>query len=185
MSNKKRANLELELPIETQKELILSLYAVMNCYDVFRELRSRGFPYRQQVVSRYIKDLGVMRKKGKIIKAKHRRDCKLCSDSYEPRSSRQIYCEVCVPHRDRAALTAAVKFGMSRAQLSAILNQQQNACAICQIPFVGKGSQCIDHCHVTGRVRGVLCPKCNFAIGLMGDKPDVLRSAAKYLESNS
>ncbi|MGW5421011.1 endonuclease domain-containing protein [Streptomyces sp. NPDC003943] len=43
----------------------------------------------------------------------------------------------------------------------------------------------VDHCHETGRVRGVLCFNCNSAIGKLGDDPDVLRRAIAYLEGNA
>jgi len=43
----------------------------------------------------------------------------------------------------------------------------------------------VDHCHETGRVRGVLCFNCNSAIGKLGDDPDAVRRAAAYLEGSS
>jgi len=43
----------------------------------------------------------------------------------------------------------------------------------------------VDHCHQTGRVRGVLCFNCNSAIGKLGDDPDAVRRAAAYLEGSS
>ncbi|MGW4159353.1 endonuclease domain-containing protein [Streptomyces sp. NPDC004788] len=43
----------------------------------------------------------------------------------------------------------------------------------------------VDHCHETGRVRGVVCFNCNSAIGKLGDDPDVLRRAIAYLEGNA
>lgn len=43
----------------------------------------------------------------------------------------------------------------------------------------------LDHDHVTGGVRGLLCPSCNWGIGKAGDKPAVLRAGADYLEKSS
>ncbi|MFJ3233170.1 endonuclease VII domain-containing protein [Streptomyces sp. NPDC086787] len=43
----------------------------------------------------------------------------------------------------------------------------------------------VDHCHKTGRVRGVLCFNCNSAIGKLGDSPDAVRRAAAYPEGTS
>ena len=42
---------------------------------------------------------------------------------------------------------------------------------------------CIDHCHVTGKVRGMLCNSCNRGIGLLKDNPEVLMAAVKYLSN--
>ena len=41
----------------------------------------------------------------------------------------------------------------------------------------------IDHCHKSGQVRGVLCPNCNTAIGLLNDDPTVLKKAISYLNA--
>ncbi|MEU6367791.1 endonuclease domain-containing protein [Streptomyces sp. NPDC046931] len=43
----------------------------------------------------------------------------------------------------------------------------------------------VDHCHKTGKVRGVLCFNCNSAIGKLGDDPDAVRRAAANVEGNS
>ncbi|WP_255952940.1 endonuclease VII domain-containing protein [Streptomyces odontomachi] len=56
--------------------------------------------------------------------------------------------------------------------------QSGRGCVIClAAPAVH-----VDHCHKTGRVRGVLCFNCNSAIGKLGDDPDVVRRAVAYLE---
>ncbi|WP_347878324.1 endonuclease VII domain-containing protein [Streptomyces sp. KS 21] len=58
---------------------------------------------------------------------------------------------------------------------------QGGLCCIClKAPAVH-----VDHCHETGRVRGVLCFNCNSAIGKLGDDPDILRRAISYLEGNA
>lgn len=55
-------------------------------------------------------------------------------------------------------------------------------CAICgEVP---DAPLCIDHDHKTGRVRGLLCSRCNLALGLVRDDPATLRRAAAYLANN-
>ena len=58
---------------------------------------------------------------------------------------------------------------------------QGNRCAICATAFSAITAPCLDHCHESGRVRGALCEKCNLGLGLFGDSPERLVSAANYL----
>jgi len=46
----------------------------------------------------------------------------------------------------------------------------------------GKAKLAVDHNHLTGEVRGLLCHNCNRALGLFGDNPDIIRKAVEYLE---
>jgi hypothetical protein len=70
-----------------------------------------------------------------------------------------------------------------------LLDEQGNACAICGDADDNKWSRGglrrdgwhIDHCHETGKVRGVLCPPCNLMLGYARDNVDTLRRAIDYL----
>ena len=74
-------------------------------------------------------------------------------------------------------------YGMTLEDYNKMWIEQSGKCAIC-----GKHEQeldtvlCVDHCHTTGKVRGLLCSKCNAGIGLLQDDFNVVLSAAKYLE---
>lgn len=57
---------------------------------------------------------------------------------------------------------------------------QDKRCAICK---QSKPLE-IDHCHITGKVRGLLCRTCNAALGMVKDDIDILREAISYLEKN-
>ena len=52
-------------------------------------------------------------------------------------------------------------------------------CNICGTELQKK---CIDHCHTTKKIRGVLCNNCNTALGLFKDNPEIIRNAIQYLE---
>lgn len=47
-----------------------------------------------------------------------------------------------------------------------------------------KSKRCIDHCHKTGKVRGILCDGCNVGLGSFGDNPKTLKLAIAYLEKH-
>lgn len=74
------------------------------------------------------------------------------------------------------------KYGLDAAALESLLNGQDWCCSICATPFASQKEIHIDHCHKTGRVRGVLCQGCNTGLGLFRDDRLRLTLAAKYLE---
>jgi hypothetical protein len=66
-----------------------------------------------------------------------------------------------------------------------MLNGQGGACAICKTPAADLDRRiCVDHDHVTGGVRGLLCSNCNSAIGKLQDDPDVVAAALAYLTAH-
>lgn len=60
-----------------------------------------------------------------------------------------------------------------------MLTKQKGLCAICHKKMIKVN---IDHCHATGKVRGLLCPECNRGLGLFYDDANRLISAAEYLK---
>lgn len=75
-------------------------------------------------------------------------------------------------------------YGVDNATVESMLKAQGGACLLCSktFSFEGKGSKPhIDHDHNTGRVRGLLCLKCNLALAVV-EKKDFLEKALKYLE---
>ena len=73
------------------------------------------------------------------------------------------------------------KFGIGFNQYQIMYNEQCGGCFLC-----GKKEQrnlAVDHNHITGMVRRLLCGPCNQALGLFKDNPDVLRKAAEYVET--
>lgn len=76
------------------------------------------------------------------------------------------------------------QFNLTLEQYDAMFEAQHGACAICGYSDTSdpKFFPMVDHCHVTGRVRGLLCSNCNHALGKFKDSPERLRKAAEYLE---
>ena len=88
-------------------------------------------------------------------------------------------------HRSRI-YNRRVKYGITPEQYDQLHTSQKGVCAICWKPEtkISHGTLCllaVDHDHATGKVRGLLCDKCNRSVGLLGDDAVVLRRAAEYL----
>jgi hypothetical protein len=83
-------------------------------------------------------------------------------------------------------------YGLSADAFMALLEAQDGACAICGLRMSDGDADHtsgsvrranVDHCHKTGRIRGLLCNRCNTGLGQFSDDPEILRRAAAYLES--
>lgn len=72
------------------------------------------------------------------------------------------------------------RYGITLETFRELAEKQNGRCAICGNPPRGK-RLCIDHDHDSGRVRGLLCHRCNRAIGFFGDSPELLAKALAYL----
>lgn len=140
--------------------------------------------------------------------------CTLCQNEFpsevflNPLTDRALrYCLDCrsKPEAERKTLASRLQYEKNRLQNSirmrcynhgitkdeflSMLEKQNNACAICSLPFSfearGKGSQssrpCVDHNHETGKVRGLLCSLCNTGLGSYKDREDLLFAAIEYL----
>jgi len=75
-------------------------------------------------------------------------------------------------------------YGLTRDQYEAMLDAQGGVCALCKRPArkIGGFILDVDHDHVTGKVRSLLCRLCNIGIGHFHEDPTLLRAAAEYLE---
>lgn len=77
-------------------------------------------------------------------------------------------------------LYRARQYGLTREHLENLLIEQDHRCAICG-ELEPWERLFVDHDHATGQIRGLLCPECNMAIGLLRDDLDVIASAALYV----
>ena len=88
-------------------------------------------------------------------------------------------------HRERER-----KFGISRQEYADLFLKQNGVCAICKQPEtatrLGKvKALSVDHCHTSGKVRGLLCSDCNTGIGKMKESREALLAAIRYLDEHS
>jgi poly(3-hydroxybutyrate) depolymerase len=79
----------------------------------------------------------------------------------------------------------ANKYGLSAADFTHMWEEQGGCCAICHQQMTPTGtsptSACVDHCHETNKVRGLLCNHCNRGLGLFKDNKEFLAAAIEYL----
>lgn len=105
---------------------------------------------------------------------------RFCSKTCNPKYPKKSDKPLTVGKRHRIK-----KYGLSVEDFYALLYAQRGACAICGDRASGKGPSGrrlnIDHCHKTGKVRGLLCVSCNRALGWFRDNPELLRKAIVYL----
>lgn len=76
------------------------------------------------------------------------------------------------------------RYGMTERVFTMLLEAQDNRCAICGTDEPGGRGDgfVVDHCHSTGRIRGLLCSACNTGLGLFKDNAETLAKAIKYLK---
>lgn len=119
----------------------------------------------------------------KTVKDGRSARCKACAcisnTLYYARNKEQIL----IRHR-------AKKYGFSVKQLQTMLARQNNNCAICGLPEAQRlngvlPALCVDHDRETGKVRGLLCVRCNSMIGQANYDPYRLKMAIRYLKKAS
>ena len=98
--------------------------------------------------------------------------CKKCSAEYADKYRQENYNKV-----------YAKKFNISEEEVQTLL--EKHSCEICgKAPKAVKRNS-IDHCHITGKVRGLLCDDCNTALGKFKDNPTIIQSAIDYLKKHA
>jgi recombination endonuclease VII len=125
-----------------------------------------------------------------------RKRCPDCNESKQlndfPRNKnskdgRHAYCKPCHNARGRETRDRLYggsrhyhltrRYGISAARAQELIDQQGGVCAICR----ERPPDHVDHDHVTGEVRGMLCLPCNTGLGHFNDDTAVLQKAIEYL----
>ena len=77
-------------------------------------------------------------------------------------------------------------YGLSKDQYLEMLAKQNFVCKICNVhnDDAAHGTLCVDHCHSTGKIRGLLCHNCNSAIGLLKESEELLLRSIDYLKGD-
>ena len=117
-----------------------------------------------------------------------RSQCKLCTNAKGRVRSKRWGKKW---HQGRRNSWLKRRYGLTLETYDALLKSQGGVCKICHSPSPRRNNQaymCVDHCHKTGRVRGLLCVKCNVLVGLLetlGPASKITWNAMLYLKNSS
>jgi hypothetical protein len=110
--------------------------------------------------------------------------CKSCKKTKREEKRSQM------PHEDwllqNRKYWLKTKYNLTLEEYNDKLLEQKHQCAICFADEINvfKGLLFVDHCHTTGKVRGLLCHHCNTALGKFKDSEQILNNAINYLEQH-
>lgn len=76
------------------------------------------------------------------------------------------------------------KYGITLEQFEQLFAIQNRRCALCKSTKSDKNNFVVDHCHKTGKIRGILCSYCNRALGMFKDDACILLKAIEYLKGD-
>lgn len=120
---------------------------------------------------------------------------KLCGDceqektldnfSLTPAGHPRSICKPCRVKRNKYRFPK--EYGISYDDVIELTKAQEYKCAICGTheKEVVREKLFVDHCHTSGKVRGMLCSKCNTMLGMANDNINILASAISYLKQNN
>lgn len=102
--------------------------------------------------------------------------CKICHQQYKRDSA--------TTPKNRKAEKLKLRYGLTYEEWELMREKENYSCMICGITEdeIGRVLD-VDHCHISGKARGVLCNSCNNVLGKAKDNIDVLRAAITYLET--
>jgi hypothetical protein len=184
----------------------VQLYGTLNCRvtescgcQKSRKSTEAGARGKEYVTEKACPTCGVVKPvAGFTYRAKLDKDSpRRCIECYEQyvRKERMQDPEFAAKHRERMRvyftkpnvklrmreLKMLRKFGLTLDQYRAMRDSQGGACAICGTAPPGEYDLRVDHCHATGKIRGLLCATCNLALGNLGDTAAGVHRAVEYL----
>lgn len=114
----------------------------------------------------------------KSVRPKDPRVCQTCKIVFSPTGSKQRICSSC--SRTIKARNIALRYGITLEQKKEMYEKQSGLCILCR----ERDAKCIDHDHLTGRVRGLLCVSCNTALNRIESVQGWAERAHEYLGRN-
>jgi hypothetical protein len=155
-----------------------------------RSVRRLRKTYRGRQEEKVCKKCGILKSRSSFDATSRQGTRGICKDCYgkfrysqiksDPRQYRNKLDHVLISVKKRYRQHLFSKFGITEEDYQGMLASQNGTCAICRR---SKARLALDHDHKTGRLRALLCWRCNMAIAILED-PEWLGSATSYLEEH-
>lgn len=116
-------------------------------------------------------------------KRKQDGNCLWCGCLQKKSDNGNVYCEF---HSKKLKELQPEKYrrGLSEETLQEMFECQNHKCKICKTKAKSHKNLCVDHCHSTDKIRGLICSNCNSGLGFFKDNPKFLKAAIEYLNTN-
>lgn len=127
-------------------------------------------------IEKDIKDFGKRKHTGDGLETSCRRCYQKRTDEWKAANPEKRY---------KSTFKSALKrkFSLTLEQYQEMLDKQLCSCALCfKIKKKEDKALAVDHCHDTGKIRGLLCSECNLMLGLAKDNKETLKRALEYLD---
>ena len=105
-------------------------------------------------------------------------ECKGCGVAFTPKKCRGKPMQYCTAECHKAASSMISHYGINMSEYNAMKAMQGEACAICGDR---EAKLYVDHCHDTGKIRGLLCQHCNTGLGAFKDDTEAMQQAIGYV----
>lgn len=120
----------------------------------------------------------------------HEKPCKECGNLFTPTAPSELYCSDLCKDKGSASAYLIRNYGISYEEYMRMHSEQGGKCKLCGgegflMRKHHKTKLVVDHCHSTGKIRGLLCHNCNRALGLMQDNVETLQNAIDYLKTDT
>lgn len=133
------------------------------------------------------KDLDVREAYNKAYRERNREKARLNTAAWRrknPNYAIGYYSKYVAKNPEYYKMRNLKRYGLTSQQYDDLFWKQGGRCALCQTnSHNGKGWH-IDHCHTTGKVRGILCNNCNVGLGHFKERIELLKTAIEYLEKH-
>lgn len=137
------------------------------------EINARAASYRQANLERI---RAYDRRRGKTAK----RQCQQAASGENRVQRREVWRRHYEANEERFwERNAFRRYGLTKGDYEVLLEAQGGVCTICG--GTGKSRLAVDHDHVTGRIRGLLCSECNTGIGKLREDPEIISRALAYI----